>query len=208
MQTRTVQKPIVPAATALASTSSTPAKTIRLAAQTVDTGNHLVATDLDASIASPLDTAPPELMNTADAILAAGGHRQAAQAYAQLVLKFGNSNRLATRRFVAQVASGDFAQAAVVVELAQANGNRIERADLPGGDLSITLGRGASNWINQRTEGLAAVALENPDDAAAMLAVAHWLSLTGDDTRAELFKSRAEQLQKSEAIRLVTKKND
>ena len=149
-----------------------------------------------------LDSAPVELLAAADAILSAGGYRQAAQAYAQLVVKYGNSDRLVTRRFIAQVANGDYEQAAVVVELAIANGNQIERADLPQGDLSLALG-GQSGLIGQRVEGLAANALAQADDAVPMLTVAHWLALSGDDDKANLFKARAEQMERTDVGILV-----
>ena len=151
-----------------------------------------------------LDSAPVELMAAADAILSAGGYRQAAQAYAQLVVKYGNSDRLVTRRFIAQVANGDYEQAAVVVELAMANGNRIERADLPQGDLKLAIGD-SGRLIGERVEGLAANALAQADDAVPMLTVAHWLALNGDDDKANLFKARAEQMQQADVAILVRK---
>ena len=151
-----------------------------------------------------LDSAPVELMAAADAILSAGGYRQAAQAYAQLVVKYGNSDRLVTRRFIAQVANGDYEQAAVVVELAMANGNRIERADLPQGDLKLAIGD-SGRLIGERVEGLAANALAQADDAVPMLTVAHWLALNGDDDKANLFKARAEQMQQTDVAILVHK---
>lgn len=158
-----------------------------------------------ANTSSGLDSAPEELLAAADAILEAGGYRQAAQAYAQIVVKHGNSDRLVTRRFIAQVANGDYEQAAVVVELAVANGNQIDRSDLPKGDLELALGK-SDGLIATRIEGLAANALAKSDDAVAMLVVAYWLSLSGDDQRAELFKARAEQMQKTAIGKLVAKK--
>ena len=153
---------------------------------------------------SALDTAPDELIAAADAILAAGGYRQAAQAYAQIVVKHGNSHRLVTRRFIAQVANGDYDQAAVVVELAVANGNRIDPSDLPQGDLTIALG-GSNGFIGTRSESLAANALQHSDDALPMLTVAHWLALSGDSERADLFKARAEQMKQVEVGKLISK---
>lgn len=193
----------------------------RLASQTRDQSNQLdfsgrfVTTDAtNASSADThapvrvanavLDSAPVELLAAADAILSAGGYRQAAQAYAQLVVKYGNSDRLVTRRFIAQVANGDYDQAAVVVELAMANGNQIERADVPQGDLTLALG-GQDRLIGQRVEGLAANALAQADDAVPMLTVAHWLALSGDDDKAGLFKARAEQMQRTDVGILVHK---
>ncbi len=153
---------------------------------------------------SALDTAPEELIAAADAILAAGGYRQAAQAYAQIVVKHGNSDRLVTRRFVAQVANGDYEQAAVVVELAAANGNQINPGDLPNGDLQLAVGN-SNGLIASRSEGLAANALQKSDDAVPMLAVAHWLALSGDNERANLFKARAEQMKQVEVGKLISK---
>jgi hypothetical protein len=144
-----------------------------------------------------LDTAPEELIAVADAILAAGGFRQAAQAYAQIVVKHGNSDRLVTRRFIAQVANGDFEQAAVVVELAAATGNSINLGDVPQGNLQSALGD-SINLIATRCESLAANALQKSDDAIPMLTVAHWLALSGDQERADLFKARAEQMKQVE----------
>ena len=152
-------------------------------------GRYVLAQDTT----SALDTAPEELIAAADAILAAGGYRQAAQAYAQIVVKHGNSDRLVTRRFIAQVANGDYDQAAVVVELAVANGNRISSSDLPQGDLKIVLGD-SNGLIGTRSESLAANALQKSDDVVPMLTVAHWLALSGDNERADLFKARAEQM--------------
>jgi hypothetical protein len=151
-----------------------------------------------------LDTAPEELIAAADAILAAGGYRQAAQAYAQIVVKYGNSDRLCTRRFIAQVANGDYEQAAVVIELAAANGNRLDRSGLPKGDLQIALGD-SSGLIATRTESLAANALQKSEDAVPILTVANWLALSGDNQRADLFKARAEQMQQVEVGKLIHK---
>ncbi len=184
------------------------------ASNQLDFSGRLVSKDQPAAVVAPtavppansspeFDAAPSELVEIADAILAAGGYRQAAQAYAQLVVKYGNSDRLVTRRFIAQVANGDYEQAAVVVDLALANGNRLDRADLPKGDLSVALGD-TGKLISQRVEGLAANALAQSNDAVPMLAVAHWLALSGDDQRADLFKARAEQLQQTDTGIFVT----
>ena len=189
-------------------TSSLP---FRLASQPVQqvpqvqapAGRYVLAQATSTS-ASALDTAPEELIAAADAILAAGGYRQAAQAYAQIVVKHGNSDRLVTRRFIAQVANGDFEQAAVVVELAGVNGNRIDRSDLPKGDLQIALGN-SGDLIASRSEGLAANALQKSEDAVSMLSVAHWLALSGDEELSELFKARADQMQHVEVGLLIHK---
>lgn len=158
---------------------------------------------LAQATSAAMDSAPEDLIAAADAILAAGGFRQAAQAYAQIVVKHGNSDRLVTRRFVAQVANGDFEQAAVVVELAVANGNRINPSDLPRGNLQVALGNQGA-LITTRSESLAANALEKLDDSVPMLCVAHWLELSGDNERANLFKARAEQMKQVEVGKLVS----
>ena len=136
---------------------------------------------------------PDELLQSADAILAAGGYREAAQAYAQLALRYGSSDALAMRRFIAQVAGGNYEQAAVIIDLALATGSNLQDISLPRNTLQTTLGASVE-LIAQRTEGLAANALLQPHDATPMDAVATWLSLSGDRERAELFSRRVEQL--------------
>ena len=167
-------------------------------------GRYVLAQATTSAATAALDTAPEELMAAADAILAAGGYRQAAQAYAQIVVKFGNSDRLVTRRFIAQVANGDFDQAAVVSELAAANGNRLDRSDVPRGNLQIALGD-STGLIAARGEKLAAIALQQTDDAVPMLTVAHWLALSGDNPRADLFKARADQMRQVAVGHLIHK---
>lgn len=176
---------------------------LRLASQPIQStaaGGRFVAAQ--ASNAA-LDTAPEELISAADAILAAGGYRQAAQAYAQIVVKYGNSDRLVTRRFIAQVANGDLEQAGVVVDLAIANGNQINMGDVPQADLRTALGD-TKGLIAIRSESLAASALQKSDDPTQMLTLAHWLALSGDTERADLFKARAEQMQQVTAGKLTT----
>ena len=167
-------------------------------------GRYVLAQTPSKAATAAIDTAPEELMVAADAILAAGGYRQAAQAYAQIVVKYGNSDRLVTRRFIAQVANGDFEQAAVVIELAAANGNQIDRNDLPQGNLQIALGD-RTGLIAARGEKLAAIALQKSDDAVPMLTVAHWLALSGDNPRADLFKARADQMRQVVVGHLIHK---
>ncbi len=142
------------------------------------------------------DAIPTDLLQSADAILAAGGYREAAQAYAQLFVRYGASDRLNLRRFIAQVASGDYEQAAVIVDLAMASGSDLQNVPLPAATLEAALGASTS-LIAQRTEGLAANALHQPNDAVPMAAVATWLTLSGDLERAELFTHRANQLRAS-----------
>ena len=70
---------------------------------------------------------PAPLLKAADAVFEAGGYRQAATAYAQLHVQYGSSDQIFERRFVAQVACGDYDQAAVVLASAQGAGFAIER---------------------------------------------------------------------------------
>ncbi len=151
------------------------------------------------AMSSTANGTPDELMQAADAILAAGGYREASQAYAQLAVRFGSSDQLAMRRFIAQVAGGNYEQAAVIIDLALASGSNLQDLALPHQTLAATLGASA-DLISQRTEGLAANALQQPNDATPMAAVATWLSLSGDRDRAELFSRRVEQLRGSAPV--------
>lgn len=145
-------------------------------------------------MAASAQSIPDDLLQAADAILAAGGYREAAQAYAQLAVHFGSSDILTMRRFISQVAGGDYEQAAVVIDLALANDSQLQNISLPRGSLQASLGA-SSEMIAQRTERLAAMALQQPDDATPMSALATWLKLSGDQERAALFSRRVEQLQ-------------
>ncbi len=135
---------------------------------------------------------PEELLEAADNIFRAGGYREAARAYAQLTVKFGTSDLLCTRRFLAQMASGDLEQAVVVVSSAELAGSNLKRSTLPGGSLS---GLGLTeDLISLRKEELAKHAYQLADDADSLIALARWLQLAGDEERAELFLVRARQL--------------
>lgn len=135
---------------------------------------------------------PEEILNAADDIFRAGGYREAATAYAQLTVRYGPSELLYTRRFLAQVASGDVEQAIVVASTAELAGMQIGRNTLPGGSLS---GLGLDEeTIAMRKEDLAKHAYQLADDADSLFAVASWLHLAGDDERAEVFLARARQL--------------
>lgn len=138
------------------------------------------------------DAVPAELLSAADAILRAGGYREAAKAYAQLSVRFGVSDRLYVRRFVAQIASGDLAQAEVVFALAEATGAQLSKELLPGGSLSECLD--SSGLVFRSTESLAARAYQNQEDSLSLKAVATWLELSGDGERSRMFMQRAAQL--------------
>jgi hypothetical protein len=142
---------------------------------------------------------PSDILAAADAILAAGGYRQAAQAYAQLALSYGDSSDLYVRRFVAQLADGNYEQAAVIINLVDVSGIKLDRSNLPQGELKAALGlvEKNSDFIANRVEGLAANALQQADDPIPLLTLAKWLALSGDDQRAELFSRRADQLRTS-----------
>lgn len=142
------------------------------------------------NVALPL--VPEEILNAADDIFRAGGYREAATAYAQLTVRYGASELLYTRRFLAQVANGDVEQAIVVASTAELAGMQIGRNTLPGGSLS---GLGLDEeTIAMRKEDLAKHAYHLADDADSLFAVASWLHLAGDDERAEVFLARARQL--------------
>lgn len=147
------------------------------------------------TVASPL--IPEEILNAADDIFRAGGYREAATAYAQLTVRYGASELLYTRRFLAQVASDDVEQAIVVASTAELSGMQIGRSTLPGGSLS---GLGLDDeTIAARKEALAKHAYRLTDDADSLFAVARWLHLAGDDDRAEVFLARARQLMNATA---------
>ncbi len=140
-----------------------------------------------------VNTIPPQLLATADAILQAGGYRQAATAYAQLHVRYGSSNAIFTRRFVAQIASGDFDQAAVVLASAQAAGFQLQPSELPASQLA-TLLPGRSQEVDRLTERLAAQALSSNNEREALQLMSAWLGLSGDESRAGLFLAMAERL--------------
>lgn len=151
-------------------------------------------------------TIPPSVLDAADAIFRAGGYREAATAYAQIATRYGMTNALFTRRFVAQVAAGDVEQAAVIAASAKLDGHNIQAADLPRGTLA---GLGlTSRAIEQSTELLAAHAFHNASDALPLEAVGRWLELAGDLQRSALFLARAAELesQSSQRLELVDSK--
>ncbi len=136
---------------------------------------------------------PHELLAAADALLQAGGYREAATAYAQLNVRYGSNNEIFTRRFVAQIAAGDIRQAAIVLASAQAAGFPLQPSDLPAGQLAALL-PGKSAEVSQLTEKLASEALSTDNQLESMQMMGTWLSLSGDDSRAALFLAMADRL--------------
>jgi hypothetical protein len=135
---------------------------------------------------------PEQLLAAADAILKAGGYREAAAAYAQLSVRYGSSDLLFARRFVAQVASGDVEQAVVIAASAELAGYHLDKSSLPAETLT---GLGVrESLVADRSEALAALAYRRSDDADALLALGRWMHLSGDEPRAELFIARARQI--------------
>ncbi|MCA9131819.1 MAG: hypothetical protein KDA45_01635 [Planctomycetales bacterium] len=139
------------------------------------------------------DPIPQHMLAAADAIFQAGGYRQAAAAYAELNVRFGSTNLIFGRRFIAQVASGDIEQAAVILVSATAVGVQLERRDLPGGSLQ-TLFAQHPQALEASTERLAAHALERPEEAERLVMLGRWLDLVGDDERSAMFLQRAAEL--------------
>ncbi len=144
---------------------------------------------------------PDELLASADAIFQAGGYQQAATAYAQLHVRYGSSNLIFGRRFIAQVACGDYDQAAVVLVSAQGAGFPIDRSLASTSDWSQLLAPQA-DAIGGWTESLAQHALQVQGQHGALQADQHeslelmatWLNLTGQPERAGLFLAMAERL--------------
>ena len=152
------------------------------------------------------DGIPADLLASADAIFQAGGYQQAATAYAQLHVRYGSSDLIFGRRFVAQVASGDYDQAAVVLVSAQGAGFPIDRSVASVSDWSQLLaphGDAITAW----TESLAQHALQSQsqhgvlsgDQHEALELMATWLNLTGQPERAGLFLAMAERLANEES---------
>ncbi len=152
---------------------------------------------IDYGVASEASSAIPEsLLSAADAIFRAGGYREAATAYAQLNVRYGSSDQIFGRRFVAQVASGDLDQAAVILASAKAAGFRLDAAELPAGNL-LGIFDGDSRKVALLTEQLAAHAMSASTEQEPLELVGQWLSLAGDQQRANLFLSMAARMQES-----------
>ena len=136
---------------------------------------------------------PASLLAAADAIFQAGGYRQAATAYAQLHVKYGSSEQIFERRFVAQVACGDYDQAAVVLASAQGAGFPIERLTAKDSNQNHLLA-GHPELVNGWTERLAQHALQVGEERESLEMMATWLNVTGQPQRAGLFLAMAERL--------------
>lgn len=143
---------------------------------------------------------PPALLTAADAIFQAGGYREAATAYAQLSVRFGSSETLMVRRFIAYVAAGDFDQAEAILGLSELAEFQLRTDDLPAKSLATLLKSQA--LIETFTEQLAKRALARSSDPLPMKSVATWLELAGDRPRAALFATRAGQLASQSATRV------
>jgi hypothetical protein len=148
-------------------------------------------TQFVSTVPSTAEAIPSELLAAADSILRSGGYREAAIAYARLTVHFGSSDALLTRRFIAQVASGDFAQAGVIAASAELAGFRLDRSSLPNGSL-IGLGLAVS-LIDQTNEALAAQAFRQ-SDPETLVTLGTWLHLAGDEQKSQLFLAGAAQI--------------
>lgn len=149
-----------------------------------------VSAPASAAVAS---TIPAPHLAAADAIFQAGGYRQAATAYAQLHVRYGSSDQIFERRFVAQVACGDYDQAAVVLASAQGAGFPIERLVTTDSDWS-QLFASQPALVQAWTESLAQHALQADGERESLEMMATWLNLTGQPQRAGLFLAMAERI--------------
>ncbi len=137
---------------------------------------------------------PASSLDAADALFAAGRYVDAASAYARLTVRYGNHDALAVRRFIALVASNDCDQAAVVYEIAVANGSPITAAGLGTSGLAKLYGQHVgSRQIH--VDSLALYAMNRQNDSTALSMVGTWLELDGQTQRAELFHARARMLE-------------
>lgn len=165
----------------------------QISAADISTSESLVATYVKQAGATGDAQIPADLLAAADAIFEAGGYSQAATAYARLNVQFGSSDLIFGRRFVAQIASGDFDQAAVIAASAEAAGFQLSAADLPGGSTDQLFSQ-ALERREALTERLAAEALVRPSQPEPLQVLGLWLQLAGDMQRAEMFFDMARQL--------------
>lgn len=139
------------------------------------------------------DDVPAELVAAADSILKAGGYEEAATAYARLAVRYGASPQLLTRRFLARVLSRDFDQAEVIASLASFSDFPLTAESLhPEGlhgfiDSSVVLAAA--------TEAFAARVLTRTNDPIALRAMATWMQLLADQSRANMFFAAANQIE-------------
>jgi hypothetical protein len=150
--------------------------------------------DIDYARPTPSAKAiPDDLLAAADALMQAGGYRQAGAAYAALNIRYGSSDLIFGRRFIAQVASGDLEQAAVVLASARAAGFSLNPQELPGGDLKQLFGH-KPQQIVALTERLASQALTRLPAAEPMEMIGVWQKLAGEPERANMFLAMAREL--------------
>lgn len=136
-------------------------------------------------------------VSAADEIFRAGNPRNAARQYAVLSLRFGASEQLLSRRFVAQVAAGEFEQAAVIASLAKLMGKSITTKMLPGESL---LGLGIDPVMAEAlSEAMAETVVLQRIDPERLDVVAVWLRLSGDKKRSQVFAKEAEKIRELQA---------
>ncbi|GAB5403540.1 MAG: hypothetical protein Aurels2KO_17710 [Aureliella sp.] len=131
-------------------------------------------------------------LSAADEIFRAGNPRAAARQYARLSLRFGASGQLLSRRFVAQVAAGEFEQASVIASLTRLMGLKITADSLPGKSL---LGLGIDPVMAEAlSEAVAEMAVLQRIDPERLEVVAVWLRMAGDNKRSKMFFSEAAKI--------------
>ncbi len=157
------------------------------------------------SAIAPSDTSgvPSALLDSADQIFAAGGYSDAARAYARLAVRFGSSNDLTTRRFVALIASRDCDQAAAVMHAALIGDGRIAAEFLPQRSLNNFYGPLMRN-AELHCEFVAKYAWERRHEALPLIMIGKWLQLDNQFVRAQPFFARAIEMDETFAsIRFV-----
>ncbi len=154
---------------------------------------QLVETAAGMTTETTAETLPASILSAADAIFRAGGYRQAAVAYAQLHVRYGSSDTIFMRRFVAQIACGDLDQAAVVLASAQGAGFDVRRWQTEHSDWNQLFADNPS-LVEQLSERLAEHALAGGDEREGLEMMATWLNLTGQPQRADLFLAMTERL--------------
>ncbi|MCA9192752.1 MAG: hypothetical protein KDB03_13345 [Planctomycetales bacterium] len=126
-----------------------------------------------------------QLLNTADSALQLYNFRDAARLYAELTVRYGPSDLLFGRRFVAQVMCGDFEQAEIVLESAQLAGFQIHEFELPNGSIATLISD--LDLVSERSEALAAHAISKGNPDLSLKVVGTWLELCGDAQRGAIF---------------------